>query len=113
GVAGGGFASGTAALAAGIVAAADRRGARRPRVVLPAYSCPDVVSAAVFARAEVDLADTLPDSPWLDPACVSALITESTVAVVYPRFLGLPANDGALRSALAGSGVVLIEDSAH
>lgn len=108
-----GYASGTAALAAALLTATKRRASPRPRVILPAYSCPDVVSAAVFANAEVVLADTLPDSPWLDPAAVSALLTEDTVAVVYPRFLGLAANDVALRSTLAGSDVLLIEDRAH
>ena len=107
------LASGTAALAAAIIIATKRRGVRRPCVILPAYSCPDVVSAARFAMAEVVLADTLPDSPWLDPASVLSRVTADTVAVVYPRFMGLAANDLSLRTALAGSGVLLIEDCAH
>ena len=108
-----GFETGTTALAAAIKLAKRRKRTRRPRVIVSAYGCPDIVSAAVFAGAEVVLADTLPDSPWLDPAAVTALLTPDTVAVVYLRFLGLPANDLALRAALAGSDVLLIEDCAH
>lgn len=107
------LASGTAALAAAIRIAATRRRVRRPCVILPAYACPDIVSAARFARADVVLADTLRDSPWLDPVSVASHVTASTVAVVYPRFMGLAANDISLRRALSGSDVLLIEDSAH
>lgn len=107
------LASGTAALAAAIGIAIKRRSVRHPNVILPAYSCPDVVTATRFAKAEVFLADTLPHSSWLDPASVLSHVTANTVAVVYPRFMGLAANDLSLRRALSCSDVLLIEDSAH
>jgi dTDP-4-amino-4,6-dideoxygalactose transaminase len=107
------YASGTAALAAAITTAIRHKCTARPQVIVPAYACPDVVSAAVFAGARPVLADTLPNSPWLDPAAVADLTTADTVAVVYLRFLGLPANDLSLRAAVGNSGALLIEDCAH
>ena len=107
------YASGTAALAAAITTAIRHKCTARPQVIVPAYACPDVVSAAVFAGARPVLADTLPNSPWLDPAAVADLTTADTVAVVYLRFLGLPANDLSLRAAIGNSGALLIEDCAH
>ncbi len=107
------YGSGTAALAAALKLAANRATTTRPEVVMPAYACPDVVSAAVFAGVQPVLADTLPELPWLDPVSVERSITRHTVALLSIRFLGLPSNDQALRRMLGSDGPLLIEDHAH
>ncbi len=108
------YGSGTAALAAAVMMAAKhatRRG--QPEVIIPAYACPDVISAVRFAGATPVLADLVPDLPWLDPQRVADAMTPNTAAVLYVRFLGLPANDRALRTLTQQRGAVLIEDAAH
>jgi dTDP-4-amino-4,6-dideoxygalactose transaminase len=88
--------------------------ARHPaEVIIPAYACPDVVSAVRFAGATPVVADVLPGLPWLDPRSVASVMSRHTVAVLYVRFLGLPANDLALRAVCRESGALLVEDAAH
>lgn len=108
-----GYGSGTEALAAGLLVAVATSNTLHPEVIIPAYACPDIVSAAMLAGVKPVLADLLPESAWLDPVSVANSLSLSTVAVVYVRFLGLPANDQALRSAIAKSRALLIEDRAH
>ena len=49
--------SGTAALAAAIIAAKTARAIHDAEVILPAYACPDLLSAAIFARVRPVLVD--------------------------------------------------------
>ncbi len=105
--------SGTSALASAVCAAVRERATAHPEVLIPAYACPDIVSAVVFAGAIPILVDNLPELPWMDPGDVRRALTSRTVAVVHMRFLGLPSNGTALREALGDGGPLLIEDSAH
>jgi dTDP-4-amino-4,6-dideoxygalactose transaminase len=108
------YGSATSALAAAVMMAVQRASGRSPpEVIIPAYACPDVVSAVRFVGATPVVADLLPDLPWLDPRSVADAMTRNTVAVLYVRFLGLPANDRALRGPVQDAGAVLIEDAAH
>ena len=76
------YQSGTAALAASIMAAIRRGGVTNPEVLLPAYGCPDLVSAAVHAGARPVLVDLEADRPWMDLEQVATGITQQTVAVI-------------------------------
>ncbi|MGW8228057.1 MAG: DegT/DnrJ/EryC1/StrS family aminotransferase [Gammaproteobacteria bacterium] len=105
--------SGTASLAAAIGAAIRYKQAEKPEVVLPAYGCPDLVSAAVFAGAKPVLVDLQVDRPWMNLEQLSASINSNTVAVVAVDLLGIPERIAAIRSIVDLAGVLLIEDSAQ
>ena len=107
------FASGTAALAASIVAAISIKEESEPEVILPAYGCPDLISAAVYAGAKPVLVDLEAERPWMDLDQVSAQITDHTVAVIAASLCGIPERPGALRQITEQAGVLLIEDSAQ
>lgn len=105
------YGSGTAALAAAVGAA--RSGVEEAEVLVPAYGCPDLVSAVVYAGARPVLIDLAPGRPWLDLDALQARLGPRTAAVVGVDLLGIPERGGLLRERLAGSGVVLIQDSAQ
>jgi dTDP-4-amino-4,6-dideoxygalactose transaminase len=105
--------SGTAALAAAIQAAASLKDTATPEVILPAYGCPDLVSAAVHAGARPVLVDLERERPWMDPAGVSAAISPHTVAIVAVCLFGIPERMAVLRPLADAAGIVLIEDSAQ
>ncbi|MBK8163203.1 MAG: DegT/DnrJ/EryC1/StrS family aminotransferase [Gammaproteobacteria bacterium] len=107
------FASGTAALAAAIVAAVRLKQADEPEVILPAYGCPDLVSAVVFAGAKPVLVDLVADRPWLDLQQLPAKINSRTVAIVAASLFGIPERMTELRPLAERAGVVLIEDGAQ
>src|SRR5690606_37167025 len=104
--------SGTTALGLALRAAAERAGRAEASVILPGYTCPDVVSAALWAGLRPVVADTLPGSPWLDIDSVMACLDESVVAVVAPHFLGLRHPLRVLVEMCRTTGVLLVEDSA-
>ncbi len=105
--------SGTSALAAAVSAAIARKPVKTPEVVLPAYACPDVVSAVLYAGAKPVLIDFSPDRPWLDLDAVERRVGGDTVAIIAVNFLGLPERAGSLRALAATVDAVLIEDCAQ
>lgn len=107
------LASGTAALAAAVVAAIRLKGVDDPEVILPAYGCPDLVSAVLYAGARPVLVDLEPDRPWMDLEQVSTCINPETVAIIAVSFLGIPERMDSLAALASASSVVLIEDSAQ
>ncbi len=107
------FASGTAALAAAICAASRLKDINDPEVILPAYGCPDLVSAAVYAGAKPVLVDLEADRPWMDLEQLSQQLTPRTIAIVAVDLFGIPERMDRLRDIANGSDVVLIEDSAQ
>lgn len=107
------FGSGTAALAASILVSINIKGISKPEVILPAYGCPDLISAVVYAGAKPVLVDLEADRPWMDLEQVSAHITADTVAVIAASLCGIPERLGILRQITEQSAVLLIEDSAQ
>ena len=107
--------SGTAALALALASARHARPeVRNPHVVLPAYGCPDIVSAAIFAGVRPLLVDIGSKDPSYDAAALSAALRPDVVAVVAVNFLGVRENLESLRNALrAAPGTRLIEDNAQ
>ena len=105
--------SGTASLAAAIAVAIRNKPVKAPEVILPAYGCPDIVSAAVFAGAKPVLVDLENDRPWMNLEQLSASINCNTIAVVAVDLLGIPERIAAIRSIVDRSDVLLIEDSAQ
>lgn len=107
------YQSGTAALAAALLVAKQRHTAANPEVIVPAYACPDLVSAIIYAGCLPVLVDTEPDLPYLQLDGVSQKLSTNTVAVIAPWFLGIPERMAALRECLQGHAALLIEDSAQ
>lgn len=107
------YQSGTAALAAAVTAAVTRRPTTCPEVLLPAYGCPDLISAVLYAGASPVLVDLVPNTPWLDLALVQAKINERTVAIIAVNFLGIGERMSGLRAIADAADITLIEDSAQ
>ena len=107
------YQSGTAALAAALAAAVARRPQSRPEVLLPAYACPDLVSAVLYAGARPVLVDLSADTPWLDLPELEAKITGHSVAIIAVNFLGIQERLASLRAIADKADILLIEDSAQ
>jgi len=112
------YRSGTMALAASLVAVAasarDRGLKGVPEVLIPAYACPDLVSAVVYAGLKPVLVDFEADRPWMDLEMLRQHLSRpQTVAVIAVHFLGIPERLGQIREVIAGRDIVLIEDSAQ
>lgn len=108
------YASGTAALAAAILASVSRSGTNiSPEVILPAYCCPDIVSAALYAGAKPILVDFELNSPWFDLKQLESKINSNTVAIVAVNLFGINERFKQLRRITERYKLVLIEDSAQ
>lgn len=107
------YQSGTAALAAALIAAARRRNVTAPEVILPAYGCPDLVSASIHAGVRPVLVDLEAGRPWLALDQIEARICPNTVAIVAVHLFGIPERIKALRRLTRQTDIVLIEDSAQ
>ena len=107
------YGSGTSALAAAVSAAISRKPVPAPEVLVPAYTCPDVISAILFAGAKPVLVDLVAQRPWLDLDAVDRCMNRNTVAIVAINFLGIRERIASLRAKAAASDAVLIEDSAQ
>ena len=59
------------------------------------------------------LADVTPDTLNIDPACVAAVLTSRTRALIAVHYAGHPVELDALRALAARRGLALIEDAAH
>ena len=105
--------SGAAALALAlqVVLAADSE--RRRRVLIPAYTCPEVIAAVHYAGAEPVLVDLAPETPWLDLDAVASRVGDGVAAVVAVDLFGIPERLADLRALCRPHGVVLVEDSAQ
>jgi len=107
------YSSGTAALAAALTAAIKVKDGGEAEIIIPAYSCPDLVSAVVFAGAKPVLVDFEVDRPWLDLVELSSAITEKTAAIVAVDLFGIAERWSQLRELVEQHDIVLIEDSAQ
>lgn len=85
-----------------------------PEVIIPAYCCPDLVSAALHAGFTPVLADLAPDSCHFNLKELSRSVTDRTLAVIAINFLGLPPPLAAIRAVLKRQKqVALIADCAQ
>jgi dTDP-4-amino-4,6-dideoxygalactose transaminase len=105
--------SGTTALAVALRAMMPARADAGCRVIAPAYTCPDVLSAIEWAGGIPLLVDTMPGTPWMDGAGVASCLDATVVAVVAPHFLGIPHPLRALMQACDRASTPLVEDSAQ
>jgi dTDP-4-amino-4,6-dideoxygalactose transaminase len=84
-----------------------------PEVILPAYGCPDLVSAALCAGVKPVLVDMAADRPWMDLDQLRGRLNSQTVAIVAANLFGLSERLDQLRPISERAGVLLIEDSAQ
>jgi dTDP-4-amino-4,6-dideoxygalactose transaminase len=104
--------SGTAALALAVLdAIGAKTGPGKAQVILPAYCCPDVLSAVHFAGAEPVLVDFEPNSTQMNLESVRAAMSERTAAVIAVNFLGIAERLQALADIVTGHECAIIDDS--
>ena len=105
--------SGTSALAAAILASINKTNGTTPEVLIPAYSCPDLVSAILYAGARPILVDFEEDRPWMDLDQLQWKITSKTTAVIAVNLFGIPERLKAIKEITDKNNITLIEDSAQ
>ena len=109
------FQSGTASLGAAIAACVKLKKVPtdKPEVILPAYGCPDIVSAVLNAGAKPVLVDLETDSPCLSCEQIFEHVTDFTTAIISVNFMGLPGNIIQLRNFCENKDLFLIYDCAQ
>jgi dTDP-4-amino-4,6-dideoxygalactose transaminase len=107
------FRSGTDALAAALIDAKSRRSCARPEVILPAYGCPDLVSASLAAGVLPRLVDVEPDAWGYKLDELDGALSQQTAAIVAVDLLGVGDQAAELHARAARHGIPLIQDSAQ
>ncbi len=107
------FGSGTMALAAALLAAKKIKQENSPEVIIPAYTCPDLASAALHAQIKPVLVDLEENTPWLDLAQLSGKINKHTIAVIVVNLFGIPERIAKIRELGGRSDFFVIEDAAQ
>ena len=107
--------SGTSALAAAILAVKRLRPTKNvnPEIILPAYACPDLISAVAYAGCTPILVDLAPDTCWMSLTDIENHISENTIAIIAVRFLGIAERMEQLKALCEKHELILIEDSAQ
>ncbi len=103
--------SGTIALALAYLASV-AEGAR-PRVALPAWACPDLMTAADAVDAEVVLYDLDPATLGPDLDSLRAALRVGPTAVVVAHWFGLPVDLNPVAQLTSAAGALLIDDAAQ
>jgi dTDP-4-amino-4,6-dideoxygalactose transaminase len=99
------------ALALAILAAAPR--GRRARVLLPAWGCYDLMTAADSADAEVLLYDLDPATLTPDRESFEAALRRGADAAVIVHWFGLPVDLAPFQASAGRAGALLIDDAAQ
>jgi len=109
------YQSGTAALSAALIASIQIKQdlTSDPEVILPAYACPDLISAIIYAGAVPILVDLIPNRPWMSLEQIDKEVTNNTVAIIAVRFLGIPERIAEIKKLCTEKRITLIEDSAQ
>lgn len=105
--------SGTQALALALCLERDDRKDSRREVLLPAYACPELISAIRYAGLDPVGVDLAQGTPWLDLTMLDAAIGRNTLAVIAVNFLGIPERWSAIEQLAGRAGVAVIEDNAQ
>lgn len=105
--------SGTSALALTIIAARQLQpDIKKPEVIIPAYGCPDLVAAAVYAEVQPVLVDIGTNDPGYDLNQLENAINHNTIAVIAVNFLGISDRLTEIKALLSNK-IILIEDNAQ
>lgn len=107
--------SGTAALTLALKALGTLRPKRR-EVILPAYTCPHVLTAVVLSGLKPVLCDVNRQGTGLEmagPAGLEAKLGGQTLAVVVVHLFGVPANLAEVAALARPQGAFVVEDAAQ
>lgn len=107
------FNSGAESLAVAIISTISYRGIDSPEVILSAYSCPELVSAILYAGAKPVLADLEYQRPWIKISDLENKISKNTVAVIAVNLFGIAEQLGKIRKICDKHKIIMIEDSAQ
>ncbi len=107
------FNSGAESLAAAIVSVISYKGVDAPEVILSAYSCPELVSAILYAGAKPVLVDLEQQRPWINIADLENKISKNTVAVIAVNLFGIAEQLAKISEICNKYEIILIEDSAQ
>lgn len=107
------YQSGTAALAAALMACKTVSGVKQPEVLLPAYACPDLLSAVDYAGLRPVLVDFESDKPWMAIPDLRAKINDNTVAIIAVNFLGIPERIAEICRVIGNRKTFVVEDRAQ
>ncbi len=83
------------------------------RVAVPAYACPDLLSAAEVAGVELVLYDLDPVSLQPDIESLTAALADGVGSFVVVHFFGFPVDMTDMRALAASRNVAIIEDAAQ
>jgi perosamine synthetase len=103
--------SGTHALQLALLLARMRTG--RERVALPAYTCYDLVTAALGAGATPDFYDLDPDTLLPEPPSLRRALERSPAALVVVHHFGIPTPISPVTADAEAAGAWIIEDAAQ
>ena len=103
--------SGTSAL--GLALGASAAVTNRPVVLLPAYGCYDLVTAALAARVRIRFYDVDPETLGPDWTSLTAALSNDTAAVLVAHWYGIPVELARVRILADRVGAILIEDAAQ
>ncbi|AHJ96413.1 dTDP-4-amino-4,6-dideoxygalactose transaminase [Hymenobacter swuensis] len=82
-------------------------------VIVPSYTFTSTANAFVLRGARIVFADSLPEHPNLDVACLEALITPRTRAIVPVHYGGTACNMAGIMALAAQHGLWVVEDAAQ
>lgn len=107
------YASGTAALAVALQAVLQLRDDAATEILLPAYACPDLISAVVYAGGTPVLVDLEAERPWMDLRQLQQKLTTNTAAVIAVNLFGISERISDIQQLASKVGAFVIEDSAQ
>jgi dTDP-4-amino-4,6-dideoxygalactose transaminase len=105
--------SGTQSLGLAISRAAHRAKSNRKKVIIPAYGCPDLITACIQAGVEPQLVDVASSGWGYDSEGLHEAVAEGSVAVVLVNFLGVGDDRETVLGSMGGLEVPLVHDSAQ
>lgn len=83
----------------------------RQEVIVPAYSCPDLVTATLAAGLRPVFCDVDPYTLDFDEEALWQLLGDRTLAVIHVHLLGLPRPTPQVAELAQAAGAVLVEDA--
>ena len=82
-------------------------------IIMPSYTFVSTANAFALRGAKVVFADSLHNSPNIDPDQIAALITPRTRAVVVVHYAGIACDMDRVLALAAQHDLIVIEDAAH
>ncbi len=82
-------------------------------VIMPSYTFVSTSNAFVLRGAKIVFADSYPDQPNVDPACLEALITPKTKAIVVVHYAGVACDMDAIMDIANKHNLLVVEDAAQ